>query len=162
MPGPNQQFILGECRRTLDERWRLTIPNEMGDLVAAESPDCFLAKERPGCLSLWSAAVWKTRLDEGVGLVEHKMRAGKLEGQIAHVQRLGRLLSTRHAVVQLAGRGRLLIPEGFREFLGGEPGGDAMVIGAAVCVEIWRPDAWIKYLERGIPKFRRLLDQLSR
>ena len=160
MSGPNQ-FILGEFRRTLDERYRLTIPNEMGDLLTAESVDCFLAKERPGCLSLWSAAVWKDRLNEGVALVEHKMRAGKLEGQIAEVQRLGRLLSTRHAPVQLAGRGRLLVPEGFREFLGVEPGGEAMVIGAAVCVEIWRPDAWIKYLNRGIPKFRRLLDHLS-
>jgi MraZ protein len=160
MPGPNQ-FILGEFRRTLDERYRLTIPSEMGDAVAVDSPDCFLAKERPGCLSLWGAGLWKARLDEGVTLVEQKMRAGKLEGRIAEVQRLGRLLSTRHTPVQLAGRGRLLIPEGFREFLAVEPGGEVMVVGAAVCVEIWRPDAWIKYLERGIPKFRRLFDELT-
>jgi len=160
MPGL-QQFILGEHRRTLDERYRLTIPSEMGDLLAAESPDCFLAKERPGCLSLWSAALWQARLDEGVALIEQKMRAGKLEGRVAEVQRLGRLLSTRHIRVQLAGRGRLLIPEGFREFLAVEPGGEVIVVGAAVCVEIWRPDAWVLYLQKGIPKFRRLFDQLS-
>jgi MraZ protein len=161
MPGAGQ-FILGEFRRTLDERFRLIVPSEMGDVLAADSPDCFLAKERPGCLSLWNAGTWKARLDEGVALVEQKMRAGKLEGRIAEVQRLGRLLSTRHAPVQLAGRGRLLIPEGFREFLAVEPGGEVMVVGAAVCVEIWRPDAWIQYLQRGIPKFRRLFDELSR
>jgi len=160
MPGL-QQFILGEHRRTLDERYRLTIPSEMGDLLAAESPDCFLAKERSGCLSLWSAALWQARLDEGVALIEQKMRAGKLEGRIAEVQRLGRLLSTRHTRVQVAGRGRLLIPEGFREFLAVEPGGEVIVVGAAVCVEIWRPDAWVLYLQKGIPKFRRLFDQLS-
>jgi MraZ protein len=160
MPGI-QQFILGEFKRTLDERYRLTIPSEIGDPLTAESLDCFLAKERPGCLSLWSATTWRVRLDEGVALIEQKMRAGKLEGRIADVQRLGRLLSTRHAPVQLAGRGRLLIPEGFRPFLGVEPGGEVMVVGAAVCVEIWRPDAWVAYLERGIPKFRRLFDQLS-
>jgi len=156
-----QQFILGEHRRTLDERYRLSIPSEMGDLLAAESPDCFLAKERPGCLSLWSAASWRARLDEGVALIEQKMRSGRLEGRIAEVQRLGRLLSTRHAPVQLSGRGRLLIPEGFREFLAVEPGGEVIVVGAAVCVEVWRPDAWVEYLRKGIPKFRRLFDQLS-
>ena len=42
---------------------------------------------------------------------------------------LGRLLSTRHRTVQLAGRGRLLIPEGFREFLGVEPNGEALFWG---------------------------------
>ena len=46
---------LGEFQRTLDERYRLSIPNELGDALVAESADCILAKERPGCLSLWSA-----------------------------------------------------------------------------------------------------------
>ena len=160
MSGP-PQFILGEHRRTLDERYRLTIPSEMGEVLAADSPDCFLAKERTGCLSLWSAAVWRARLDEGVALIEQKMRSGRLDGRIAEVQRLGRLLSTRHMPVQLAGRGRLLVPEGFREFLAVEPGGEVIVVGAAVCVEIWRPDAWISYLQKRIPKFRRLFDQLT-
>jgi MraZ protein len=64
-------------------------------------------------------------------------------------------------VVQLHHRSRLLIPEGFREFLGVEPNGDVLVVGAAVCIEIWHPPAWLKYLERRMPKFRRLFDRLS-
>ena len=67
--------------------------------------------------------------DEGVELIKRKMQAGKLEGRIGQVQLLGRLLSTRHKPVQLAGRGRLLIPEGFRQFLGVEPGGEVLVLG---------------------------------
>ncbi len=160
MPGP-PAFILGEFQRTLDDRYRLSLPSELGDVLCAESLDCILAKERPGCLSLWSAPVWQAKLNEGVALIEQKMRAGKLEGRIGQVQLLGRLLSTRHRPVQLAGRGRLLVPEGFREFLGVEPGGEVLVVGAAVCAEIWRPSAWIAYLERRIPKFRRLFDRLS-
>ena len=74
---------------------------------------------------------------------------------------LGRLLSTRHKSVPIAGRGRLLIPEGFRQFLGVEPGGEVLVIGAAVCVEVWRPDAWVGYLDENIPEFRRLFDELA-
>jgi MraZ protein len=157
-----QEFLLGEFQRTLDERFRLSIPNELGDALTAHSPDCILAKERPGCLSLWSAAVWQSRLDAGIELVKQKMRAGKLQERIGQVQLFGRLLSTRHRSVQLAGRGRLLIPEGFREFLGAEPGADVQIVGAAVCVEIWNPAAWLKYLEGRMPRFGRLFDQLSR
>lgn len=160
MSGPTQ-FILGEHQRTLDDRYRLSIPSELGDVLCAESTDCILAKERPGCLSLWSATAWKTKIAESVALVEQKMRAGRLEGRLGQVQLFGRLLSTRHKDVQLAGRGRLLIPEGFREFLGVEPGGDLMVVGAAVCIELWRPAAWIAHLEKRMPRFRRLLDRLA-
>lgn len=161
MPDP-QEFILGEFHRVLDERHRLSIPGELGNLLTADSPECILAKERPGCISLWSAGVWKTRLDEGVEWVKQKMRQGKLDDQLGQVQLLGRLLSTRHRPVQLSGRGRLLIPEGFREFLGVEPGGEVLVVGAAVCIEIWNPTAWLKHLEGRMPKFRRLLEKLAK
>jgi MraZ protein len=157
----SSQLILGEHHRTLDERYRLAIPNEMAELLVGSSPDCVLAKERPGCLSLWSAVGWHEKLDAGVELIERKIQAGKLEGRTAQVQLLGRLLSTRHKAVQLANRSRLLVPEGFREFLGVEPGGEVLIVGAAVCVEIWRPLDWIEYLQRRIPRFRRLFDRLS-
>jgi MraZ protein len=160
MPG-TEEFLLGEYPRTLDERWRVSIPSELADLLTAESPDCILAKERPGCLSLWSALLWHTRVDEDVELIKQKIRAGRLLEKVTEVQLLGRLLSTRHRTVQLAGRGRLLIPEGFREYLGVEPNGEIMIVGAAVCVEIWQPAAWIKYLETRMPKFRKLLNRLS-
>jgi MraZ protein len=160
MPGISQ-LILGEYRRRLDDRYRLSVPRELADLLTADAPECILAKERPGCMSLWSATHWKARLDEGVELVKQKMQAGRLEGRIGQVQLFGRLLSTRHRMVRLAGRGRVLIPEGFREFLGVEPGGEVVVVGAAICVEIWSPPSWLKCLETRMPKFRRLLDQLS-
>ena len=161
MPQP-QDLILGEFRRTLDDRYRLSIPAELAEgLGNVDSADCILAKERLGCLSLWNAEVWRTKIDPHIDVVRSKLRADGLRDQIAQVQLLGRLLSTRHTPVQLAGRGRLLIPEGFREFLGVEPGGEVMVIGAATCIEIWQPSAWVKYLERRMPKFQRLLRQLS-
>ena len=157
-----EEFLLGEYLRSLDERYRLSIPGELADALTATTPDCILAKERPGCLSLWSGPLWQARLDEGVEVVKQKMRAGKLGERIAEVQLFGRLLSTRHRLVQLAGRGRLVIPEGFREFLGVEAGGEVQIVGAAVCVEIWNPAAWLKYLEIRMPRFRRLFDRLSK
>jgi MraZ protein len=156
------RLILGEAVRTLDDRFRLSIPSELADALAGESADCILVKERPGCLSLWSGTNWQKRLDDGVGLVESKIEAGRMEGRIAEVQQLGRLLSTRHRAVQLAGRGRLVVPEGFREFLAAEPGSEVLVVGAAVCVEIWQPDKWSEYVGQNMPAFRQLLEELSR
>ncbi len=89
------------------------------------------------------------------------MLAGRLGDRLAQVQTLGRLLSTRQRPVQLAGRGRLLIPEGFREFLGVEPAAEVLVVGAAVCIEIWHPQAWKECLHEEIPRFGHLLDELS-
>ena len=157
----SDELILGEYRRMLDDRYRLSIPSELVDALAIEAEDCILAKERPGCISLWNAPKWKQKLDEGIELVERKIQTGKLEGRLVQVQLLGRLLSTRHKVVQLAGRSRLLVPEGFREFLGAEPGAEVMVVGAAVCVELWKPEAWLQHLEERMPRFRRLFDRLS-
>ena len=154
-------FILGEFRRTIDERFRLSVPSELTDPLMGGTPDCILAKEQPGALSLWNAELWQSKIDEGVQLVRSKMRAGRMEGRINEVQQLGRLLSTRHKKVNLAERGRLLIPEGFREFLGVEPGGDVLVVGAAVCLEVWRPEAWLDYLKERMPEFRNLFDNLS-
>jgi MraZ protein len=157
-------LLLGEVARTLVDRYRLSLPAELASgLADLESKDatCLIAKERPGCLSLWNLARWQKHLDDGVALVRSKIEAGKLDGRVAEVQRLGRLLSTRHREVSLAGRGRLVIPEGFREFLGVEPGGDVMLVGAAVCVEIWNPAHWAGAIGEQMPTFRELFDQLS-
>lgn len=161
---PVAGLLLGEVTRTLDDRYRLSLPAELAEGLVAdktESPHCLLAKERPGCLSLWNLDRWRKHLDDGVALVRSKIEAGKLDGRVAEVQQLGRLLSTRHREVPLAGRGRLVIPEGFREFLGVEPGGTAVLVGAAVCVEIWNPDQWAGAIGDEMPTFRQLFDQLS-
>jgi MraZ protein len=154
------ELIQGEFQRTLDDRFRLSLPAEILVQIG-EASELILAKERPGCLSLWSTSDWQGRLDANLMVLRGKIQAGKLEGRLGQVQMLGRLLSSRHKTVELAGRGRLLIPEGFREFLKVEAGGEVMVVGAAVCVEVWNPRAWLAYLESRMPKFRRLLDQLS-
>ena len=49
-------FLLGEYPRTLDERYRLTLPSELTQTFAPEAgqyAQCILAKKRIGCLSLW-------------------------------------------------------------------------------------------------------------
>jgi MraZ protein len=155
----SDRLLLGEFRRTLDERYRISLPAPLVTCLGHD--ECILAKERPGALSLWRAADWQHRLAEGTELLAQKLRAGRLQTRLAEVQSLGRLLSTRHTQVALTGRGRFLVPEGFREFLGAEPGSDVMIVGAAVCLEIWRPEAWLRYLDENIAHFQPLFDRLS-
>jgi MraZ protein len=54
-----------------------------------------------------------------------------------------------------------VLPEGFRSFLGVEPGGDLMVVGAAVCVELWEPAAFAAYVSNEMPSFRQRIDELT-
>ena len=156
------RFVLGEYKRSMDDRYRVSIPGELADqLNTSESPNCVLAKERSGALSLWHSEDWGAKLEKDISLIRSKIDAGRLHDRVSDLQSLGRLLSTRHRDVQIAGRGRLNIPEGFREFLGAEPGGDLIIVGAAVCIEIWRPDAWVEYLTSAIPQFGGLVEELA-
>ncbi len=154
-------LLIGEFVRTLDERFRLAIPPDLLEPLLAAGPKLVLAKERAGCLSLWSASLWKPRLDAAVDVVRSKLEAGLLAQRLGQVQELGRLLSTRQQTVSLAGRARLVLPEGFREFLAVEPGGSLMVVGAAVCVELWQPAAWNAYVSSEMPGFRQRIDDLT-
>ncbi|MCA9064804.1 MAG: division/cell wall cluster transcriptional repressor MraZ [Planctomycetaceae bacterium] len=160
LPAP-ENFITGEYRRSLDDRFRLSLPNDLASAVTDDTGETILAKERPGCLSLWRAAEWQGRLKDGISIIQNKIQAGRMEQRWTDVQRLGRLLSTRNATVKLANRSRLLIPEGFREFLDVEKGGDVMVIGAVICVEIWNPVAWLEQLRSDMPEFGELFKDLS-
>jgi MraZ protein len=155
------ELLIGEYARTLDERFRLAIPPELATPLLVSGSRLVLAKERAGCLSLWPAAVWKPRIDAAIDVVRTKLQAGLLSQRVGQVQELGRLLSTRHRVVSLAARDRLVVPEGFREFLGVEPGGDLLVVGAAVCVEMWQPAAWTEFVTSEMPEFRRRIDDLT-
>jgi MraZ protein len=158
----SSEIILGEFPRTLDTRYRLVLPDEFVDPLELRSTACLLAKERPGCLSLWRTDTWQSQLGQEVDWVAQKINAGKLNRRVSQVQLLGRLLSTRHREVKLDRQNRLMIPKEFRDFLGVEPNESLLVVGAGVCIEFWAPEAWSKYLEGQMPKFQKLLTHLSR
>lgn len=160
IPEPSDLF-LGEWARSIDERYRLTLPSEWATGLSNNDAQCVLAKERPGCVSVWNPQQWDSYLADGINLVSSKIRSGRLAGRLDQVQMLGRLLSTRHRTVPIAGRGRIAIPESFRDFLEVEPGESLLVVGAAVCVELWHPRRWSEHIGQHMPEFRQLFDQLA-
>lgn len=133
----------------------------MAQAVTDEAGQTILMKERYGCLSLWRAADWQKRIDDGVSLMKQKIDAGRMEQRWSEVQRLGRLLSTRYRTVKLANRSRLLIPEGFREFLDVKPNEEVMLVGAVICIEVWNPQAWLQTLHQDMPEFGPLFAGLT-
>ncbi len=154
-------LITGEFKRTLDDRFRLSLPGELAGLVSDDQGETIVVKERFGCLSLWAARQWQDRIDSGVDLIRQKIQAGRMQERWSEVQRLGRLLSTRQTTVKLANRSRLLIPEGFRGFLGVEPNEEVMIVGAVICLEIWNPAAWLETLKEDMPQFNPLFKELT-
>ena len=154
-------LITGEFKRTLDDRFRLSLPGEIAGLVSDEQGETIVVKERFGCLSLWAADQWQERIDSGVDLIRQKIQAGRMQERWSEVQRLGRLLSTRQTTVKLANRSRLLIPEGFRSFLGVSPNQEVMIVGAVICLEIWNPTAWLETLKQDMPQFNPLFKELT-
>ena len=111
------KFISGEYPRTLDDRFRVQIPQELLVVLhkslavfgeASQEPDssakveCTLAKERLGCVSLWHRQAWHKKLDEDLKVIGGKVDSRRLEGRFEQVQLLGRLLSTRAEDVELA------------------------------------------------------------
>lgn len=161
MASASESLLRGEFERIYDDRYRVQLPPEISDFLGGESAGCVLTKETDGCLSIWPAETWKQRFDVGVEILAQKLRMNAYQGeQYAKVQRLGRLLSTRSRPVQLGQRGRVLVPEGFREFLGVEPGNRVIVVGANVCAEIWKPEAWVQYVRGDIATFNSLFQEL--
>ena len=142
-----QEFILGEFPRTLDERLRLSIPPEFAEPCWRAASECILAKERPGCLSLWNArlaiAAGQRR---GAGQQQDARRQAGRPARGGAVAQPAAFDTTQRRCPWPAAAG-LSMPEGFREFLQVEPGGEVIVVGAGVCVEIWNPRAWLTYLE---------------
>ena len=141
---------------------RLARPTRLTHSSESTSQVGLLTKERPGAISLWTREPWTSQFAAGMQLIRQKYASGRFAERIPQLQSLGRLVSTRQREVPIAGRGRLVIPAGFREFLGAEPGSDVMVVGAAVCVEIWRLDAWSAQLAEEIPHFTELYDELAK
>jgi MraZ protein len=154
-------LFLGDWSRALDERCRLSLPAEWVGELTQGTAEAVLAKERPGCVSLWSSQQWDGWMADGMNLVTAKIRSGRIAGRWDQVQMLGRLMSTRHRKVPIAGRGRIAIPDSFRDFLEVEPGGDVLVVGAAICVELWHPRRWSEHIGEHMPSFRQLFDQLA-
>lgn len=154
MTSGQDDAIIGEFQRVLDDRYRLALPPEIAQFIGPDNTEAVLVKERDRCLSLWKLATWNQHFEKYANNLRRQIADNIYESRrIPDVQRAARLLSARYRTVQVGQRSRLLIPDGFRDFLGVPANGEVVIVGAGVCVEFWHPAAWLEYLRADLETF---------
>ena len=164
MPEPAPKFLRGEVLCSIDRHRRLTVRDPLAEVLKGWRGESWLVKERPGALSLWPPdSGEEDRLEAQLNdLIVSKMQHDLYRDRLDELLAFGRLLSTRRARIELKGGPRLLLTKEFCDFLGVEAGGKVYVVGAAACLEIWRPDAWVSFVEERIGEFRQMFQELAK
>ena len=120
-------MFLGEFSHALDDKGRLTIPAKFREELAG---GLVITRGIDRCLSVYPRPVWD-------GLAE---RIAKLPVTQRSARDFGRLMFSGAADFIPDRQGRVLIPQGLRDYAGLD--GDAIIIGLYDRLEIWNPDSW--------------------
>jgi len=119
--------MFGQSKHALDAKGRVFLPVKFRPRFAGGG---FLAKQRGGCLALWTPASF----DAHVQAVEAQQ-----EESTARFNR-ARVFSAGTEEVEIDRQGRLTIPPYLRAYAGLE--GEVLVNGAINRVEVWDPGRW--------------------
>jgi MraZ protein len=121
-------YFHGEYTYSMDGRGRLPLPPRFRDAFARGA---VLTQGSPdACIRVYPRDTY----DEQATLYTSEpptRRKGRM---------IRRAFFARSFHADLDGQGRILVPGRLREFAG--LGGNAVVVGAAECLEIWEPDRW--------------------
>jgi len=92
------------------------------------------------------------------GSVKYVKRGGKIKGQAVLMFSFEKLQHDGKTIPVKATVQSVLTHD---ETLDVAPEGEVMLVGAAICVEIWNPNAWMELLRQEMPDFGTLLKELS-
>ena len=126
-------MFTGEYRHTVDEKGRLAVPARFraqldgGAVVARWLDECLAIFPKPA----WEELATKVR---GLPITD------------ANARNFQRYLFAGAFEAELDRQGRVLVPQGLRQFAGLE--GEAVVVGSLDHAEIWAPTRWDDYRRR--------------
>lgn len=120
-------MFLGEFSHTLDDKGRLTIPAKFRDELAG---GLVVTRGIDRCLSVFPRQVWE-QLAGNIAKLPLTQRSAR---------DFGRLMFSGAADFIPDRQGRVLIPQGLREYA--QLDGEAIIIGLYDRLEIWNPDSW--------------------
>jgi MraZ protein len=120
-------MFLGEFLHTLDDKGRLTIPAKFRDELAG---GLVITRGIDRCLSVFPRQVWDDLAERIVQLPLTQRNA----------RNFGRLMFSGAADFIPDRQGRVLIPQGLREYAGFDS--EAVIIGLYDRLEIWNPEHW--------------------
>jgi MraZ protein len=120
-------MFLGEFTHTLDNKGRLTVPAKFRDELAS---GLVITRGIDRCLSVYPRLVWDDLAE----------RISKLPLTQSTARNFGRLMFSGAADFIPDRQGRVLIPQGLREYA--RLNSDAIIIGLYDRLEIWNPEDW--------------------
>ncbi len=120
-------MFLGEFSHNLDDKGRLTIPAKFRDELAG---GVVITRGIDRCLSVFPRQVWATLAE----------RIAQLPLTQRNARNFGRLMFSGAADFIPDRQGRVLIPQGLREYAG--LNSEAVIIGLYDRLEIWNPELW--------------------
>lgn len=120
-------MFLGEFLHTLDDKGRLTIPAKFRDELAG---GLVITRGIDRCLSVFPRQGWDDLAE----------RIAQLPLTQRNARNFGRLMFSGAADFIPDRQGRVLIPQGLREYAGFDS--EAVIIGLYDRLEIWNPEHW--------------------
>ena len=123
-------MFTGEYRHAVDGKGRIAVPARFRGQLA---DGAVVARWLDSCLAIFPMTAWS----------ELAARVGSLPMTDPNARLLQRQLFSGAMETELDGQGRVLVPQGLREFAGLE--GEALVLGSRDHAEIWAPARWTEY-----------------
>jgi len=120
-------MFLGEFSHSFDDKGRLTIPAKFRDELAG---GVVVTRGIDRCLFVFPRPVWDVLAE----------RIAKLPLSERNARNFGRLMFSGAADFVPDRQGRVLVPQGLREYAGLDS--EAVVIGLYDRLEIWNPTQW--------------------
>ncbi len=123
-------MFTGEYRHAVDGKGRIAVPARFRGQLA---DGAVVARWLDSCLAIFPMTAWG----------ELAARVGSLPMTDPNARLLQRQLFSGALETELDGQGRVLVPQGLREFAGLET--EALVLGSRDHAEIWAPVRWTDY-----------------
>ncbi len=123
-------MFTGEYRHAVDGKGRIAVPARFRGQLA---DGAVVARWLDSCLAIFPMTAWS----------ELAARVGSLPMTDPNARLLQRQLFSGAMETELDGQGRVLVPQGLREFAGLEA--EALVLGSRDHAEIWAPARWTDY-----------------
>lgn len=120
-------MFVGEFVHSFDDKGRLTIPAKFRDDLAG---GLVVTRGIDRCLSVYPRQVWD----------DLAKRVAQLPVTQRNARNFGRLMFSGAADFIPDRQGRVLIPQGLRDYAG--LNSEAVIIGLYDRLEIWSPDSW--------------------
>ena len=123
-------MFTGEYRHSVDGKGRVAVPARFRTQLVGGA---FVARWIDECLGIFPREAWDA----------FAAKVAALPVTNASARTFSRFIFSGAFEVELDGQGRVVVPQGLREWAG--LGTEAVVVGSRDHIELWEPDRWARY-----------------